>query len=96
LLLTRFAAIPGLRTPKPEGAFYLFPDVRDFMGRTTLDGTTIADDVALASYLLNDGVAVVPGSGFGMPGFLRLSYATSDEALNLAADRLSGALGRLS
>ncbi|HSV44649.1 MAG TPA: pyridoxal phosphate-dependent aminotransferase [Ramlibacter sp.] len=95
-LLARFAAIAGLHTPKPEGAFYLFPDVRHFLGRSAPDGTLIQDDVALASYLLAEGVAVVPGSGFGMQGFLRLSYATSDEALDLAAGRIAAALGQLS
>lgn len=96
LLLERFAAIPRLHTPRPQGAFYVFPDVRAYLGRTTLDGRMIDGDVALAQYLLTDGVAVVPGSGFGMPGFLRLSYATSDDKLNLAADRLAAALDRLS
>ncbi|SDE73364.1 aspartate aminotransferase [Variovorax sp. CF079] len=96
LLLARFGTIPGLRTPKPEGAFYLFPDCRHFMGQSTPDGTLLADDVALSSYLLDEGVSVVPGSGFGMPGFLRLSYATSDEMLRLAAERIACALGKLS
>lgn len=95
LLLERFAAVEGLLTPKPEGAFYLFPDVRAFLGLKRPDGAIVADDVALASYLLEEGVAVVPGSGFGMPGFMRLSYATSEDKLQLAADRLAAALGRL-
>ncbi|WP_199030704.1 pyridoxal phosphate-dependent aminotransferase [Ralstonia sp. ASV6] len=94
-LLQRFAAIDGLRTPRPEGAFYLFPDVRAFIGRRTPNGSAVDDDVALAAYLLEQGVAVVPGSGFGMPGFLRLSYATSDAQLALAADRIATALGTL-
>ena len=95
LLLARFSAIDGLHTPKPEGAFYLFPDVRAFLGRRTPDGTEIEDDVAFASYLLEEGVSVVPGSGFGMPGFMRLSYATSDSQLHLAADRLEAAVEKL-
>jgi aspartate aminotransferase len=96
LLLQRFEAIPHLYTPRPLGAFYLFPDMRAFIGRTAPDGRLIADDIALASYLLDEGVAVVPGSGFGMPGFIRLSYATSDDNLHLAADRLARALEALS
>ncbi|SDY50780.1 aspartate aminotransferase [Saccharopolyspora shandongensis] len=96
LLLRRFDAIPQLHTPRPGGAFYLFPDVRAFLGRTSPNGRVIGDDMALASYLLDEGVAVVPGSGFGMPGFIRLSYATSDDRLHLAADRLATALQRLS
>lgn len=95
LLLERFSAIDGMHTPKPEGAFYLFPDIRAFLGRRTPDGTEIADDVAFASYLLEEGLSVVPGSGFGMPGFMRLSYATSDSQLHLAADRLKAAVEKL-
>ena len=94
-LLSEFSTIAGLKTPKPEGAFYLFPDVRSFMGRRTADGMVIADDVALASYLLENGVALVPGSGFGMPGFVRLSYATSDSHLAIASERMKSALERL-
>lgn len=95
-LLESFSKIDGLYTPKPEGAFYLFPDVRQYIGRRKPSGEVIADDVALASYLLSTGVAVVPGSGFGMPGFLRLSYATSDENLHIAAQRMTYALNNLS
>lgn len=76
-LLSRLGGIAGLRTPRPQGAFYLFPDAQAFIGRRTPEGCAIDDDQALAAYLLDSGVAVVPGSGFGMPGCLRLSYATS-------------------
>ena len=55
----------------------------------------LVDDMAFASYLLEEGVSVVPGSGFGMPGFMRLSYATSDAQLHLAADRLNAAVEKL-
>lgn len=94
-LLGTFARIDGLHTPKPEGAFYLFPDARAYVGRATPAGQRLADDVALAAYLLDNGVAVVPGSGFGMPGFLRLSYATSDDNLRIAAERMAHALNNL-
>ena len=94
-LLGAFARIDGLQTPKPEGAFYLFPDARAYLGRATPAGQRLADDVALAAYLLDNGVAVVPGSGFGMPGFLRLSYATSDDNLRIAAERMAHALNNL-
>ncbi|BCN09447.1 aminotransferase [Ralstonia solanacearum] len=94
-LLSRLGGIAGLRTPRPQGAFYLFPDAQAFIGRRTPEGRAIDDDQALAAYLLDSGVAVVPGSGFGMPGCLRLSYATSEARLELAATRLAGALRRL-
>lgn len=96
LLLGRFGAIPNLVTTRPGGAFYLFPDVRAFMGRRAPDGRLIDDDIAFVSYLLEEGLAVVPGSGFGMPGCIRISYATSEDKLHLAADRLIAALERLS
>ncbi|SOE06202.1 L-aspartate aminotransferase apoenzyme [Variovorax sp. YR752] len=95
LLLQRFGAIEGLHTPKPEGAFYLFPDIRAFIGRRTPSGALISDDMAFADHLLAQGVSVVPGSGFGMPGFMRLSYATSDNQLHLAADRIAAAVEQL-
>ena len=95
MLLEAFAQIPGLQTPRPRGAFYLFPDVRAFIGKTTRDGLVMVDDIALSTYLLDQGVALVPGSGFGMPGFLRLSYATSDERLRAASARLKTALAAL-
>lgn len=94
-LLGEFSSIQGMTTPKPEGAFYLFPDMRAFIGRRSHDGKVIADDMALASYLLENGVALVPGSGFGMPGFVRLSYATSDDNLKIASERMKSALARL-
>lgn len=96
LLLARFSEIEGLRTPTPEGAFYVFPDIRTFIGKRKADGEVIANDVDFATYLLGAGVAVVPGSGFGMPGFMRLSYATSDEKLEQAACRIKAAVERLS
>lgn len=96
LLLQRFASISGMRTPKPEGAFYLFPDIRELIGRRRATGQVIENDMEFASYLLDEGVSVVPGSGFGMPGFMRLSYATSDEQLHLAADRIKTAVEKLS
>jgi aspartate aminotransferase len=96
LLLGRVEAVPNLVTPRPGGAFYLFPDVRAFMGRRAPDGQLITDDIAFVSYLLEEGLAVVPGSGFGMPGCIRVSYATSEDKLHLAADRLIAALERLS
>jgi aspartate aminotransferase len=96
LLLNRFSEISGMHTPRPQGAFYLFPDMRALIGRKEPDGSVITDDVSLAAHLLEKGVAVVPGSGFGMPGFIRLSYATSDENLHLAADRIQAVAASLS
>ena len=91
LLQPRLDAIPGLRCPSPQGAFYLFPSVAGLLGRRTPDGTVLDDDIAVANHLLDRGVSVVPGTAFGMPGHLRLSYATSEAALVEAASRIRAA-----
>lgn len=73
---------PALDVPVPDGAFYLFPRLR---GR--------ADDVAIADRLLEAGVATVPGSAFGAPGHLRLSFATDIGTLREGCRRIVAALG---
>lgn len=87
--------IEGVRCQEPEGAFYAFPDVAAFMGKKTAEGAVIEDDVALASYLVEQGVAVVPGSGFGCPGFARLSYASSMQDIENGLARMKTALEAL-
>ncbi|AKT41702.1 aspartate aminotransferase [Chondromyces crocatus] len=72
-------AISGVRCRRPEGAFYAFADFRGVIGRS-FQGRTLGDDIDLANFLLEQGhVATVPGTPFGAPGYLRLSYAC-DEA----------------
>ncbi|MBV8971676.1 MAG: pyridoxal phosphate-dependent aminotransferase [Sphingomonadaceae bacterium] len=89
-------AIPGLRCPVPEGAFYVYPDCAGLIGKRTPDGTVLADDDAVATYLLDaEGVAVVPGSGFGGSPAFRISYATSDALLAEAMTRIARAVERL-
>ena len=76
--------IPGFSCIKPQGAFYLFPNVKE---AATMTGFQNVDDFATA--LLNEAhVAVVPGSGFGAPDYIRLSYATSQELLEEALFRI--------
>lgn len=87
--------IDGVSCAMPEGAFYAFPDVSSFLGKSTAEGQEIEDDVQLASYLVEQGVALVPGSGFGCPGFARLSYASSMEDIEKGLALLSTALGAL-
>jgi len=88
--------IPGMKCHVPEGSFYLFPSVEKFIGAATPNGKTLADDTAVTMYLLDAaGVAVVMGSAFGMPGFIRISYATSLEKLQDACARMAKALGEL-
>jgi len=89
-------AMPGVRCFDPQGAFYVFPDVSAYVGRRTRSGAAIDDDVALCDYLLDVGrVAVVPGSGFGAPGFVRISYATSMDNIVRGMERMAEALAKL-
>jgi aspartate aminotransferase len=79
----------GIRCPRPEGAFYVYPDISGCIGRTTPAGTVITDDEVFASALLEEtGVAVVFGSAFGVSPNFRVSYATSDAALEEACSRI--------
>jgi len=89
-------SIPGLKVNKPQGAFYLFPDVSAFIGKKFGD-KLIATSGDLALYLLTEAhVATVDGAAFCAPGYIRLSYATSDDNLREALGRISAALARLS
>ena len=90
-------AIPGVKCREPKGAFYAFPDVSAYVGKKTPEGAILDDDVQLCDWLVEVGkVAVVPGSGFGAPGFVRLSYACSMKNIETGLDRLGKALATLS
>lgn len=95
-LVVRLARqIPGLVINEPEGAFYLFPEVSSFFGKSA-HGYSIKDSASLALYLLEVAhVATVDGAAFCAPGYIRLSYATSDENLTKAFERISKALADL-
>lgn len=87
--------IPGIKINVPDGAFYLFPEVSSFFGKRCGD-TVINDANDLAMFLLLEGhVATVSGDAFCCPGYLRLSYATSDENLIEAARRIKETLAKL-
>jgi aspartate aminotransferase len=87
--------ISGLKVNKPTGAFYLFPDVSSFFGKS-YNGNTIDDAQALSMYLLDVAhVATVSGAAFGAPECIRFSYATSDEKLVEAMNRIKLALLKL-
>lgn len=89
-------AIPGVKCREPKGAFYAFPDVSAYVGKKSPEGSILDDDVQLCDWLVEVGkVAVVPGSGFGAPGFVRLSYACSMENIREGVGRLAKALGSL-
>ena len=79
----------GIKCPKPEGAFYVYPDISGCIGLTTPAGTKITDDEVFATALLEEtGVAVVFGAAFGLSPNFRVSYATSNEVLTEACSRI--------
>lgn len=87
--------IPGWKVNNPQGAFYLFPEVSSYFGKRYGD-TVINNDSDLAMYLLEEGhVATVAGSAFCTPGYIRLSYATSDDNIREAMRRIEAALAKL-
>lgn len=87
--------IPGLKINKPMGAFYLFPDVSHFFGKTA-EGETIETSDDLCMYLLRDAqVATTAGDAFGCPKNIRISYANSEEQLREAVKRLKASLAKL-
>lgn len=83
----RLKKLPGVSAIESDGTFYTFPDFSEAMQKLGFE-----KDTQLAEMLLEKGVALVPGSAFGMEGCMRLSYATSDEALEKALDRMEAAL----
>ncbi len=96
LVVTKLQEIEGVQANLPAGAFYVFPDVSRFFGRA--HGSFKVDKAMdLAMYLLEEAhVSVVPGCAFGEPACIRLSYATSDEKLQLAMERIREAMSSLS
>jgi aspartate aminotransferase len=96
MMLGLLNEIPGIKTNIPDGAFYIFADVKDYYGKS--DGkTTIYSGSDLCDYLLdNVFVALVPGIAFGDPDCIRISYATSEDKLREAVRRIKDALSKLS
>ncbi len=95
LLVKLLSRIPGLEVNVPDGAFYLLPGCSYYFGRS-YNGRLVATSTDLAMYLLEEGhVATVSGDAFGAPGFLRLSYATSEANIAEAARRMEAALALL-
>jgi len=90
LVLERLRAIDGIECPTPEGAFYVYPSIKGLIGKTTAGGTKLDTDEDFATALLEEtGVAVVFGAAFGLSPAFRVSYATSDEALQEACKRIA-------
>ncbi len=88
--------VEGVTCPKPEGAFYVYASCAGCIGMETPDGKIIENDTDFVSYLLESvGVACVQGEAFGLSPYFRISYATSDKALEDACARIQKACGAL-
>ncbi len=95
LVVELASKIPGFKVNEPQGAFYLFPEVSALMGKRCGD-RVINTSADLAMYLLEEGhVATVDGGAFCAPGYIRFSYATSDDNLREAMRRIAEAVARL-
>lgn len=94
-LFDEFSKIEGLICYNPKGAFYIFPNIKNFIGRT-YNNFEIKNSVDFSTFLLHEGkVATVPGIGFGAEGYIRISYSTSLKNLDEAVKRIKLALKKL-
>lgn len=92
LVVSMLNQAQGLSCPRPEGAFYVYPDCSGLIGKTTPGGKRLATDEDVAAYFLEtEGVAVVHGAAFGLSPAFRISYATSTQALEEACRRIQRA-----
>ncbi|MBB2750463.1 UNVERIFIED_ORG: aspartate aminotransferase [Rhizobium aethiopicum] len=89
-VLERLAGIPGIRCHRPEGAFYLFPNMSGLLGKVSKSGRVIRSDIDFVAALLDEHhVTTVQGSAYGMSDFFRISYATSMEVLSDGCTRIA-------
>lgn len=91
LVVSMLNQAEGVRCPTPEGAFYVYPSIEGLIGKTTQGGVVIDSDETFATELLNEaGVAVVHGAAFGLSPYFRVSYATGEDTLRQACERITG------
>ena len=89
LVLEALNRAPGMTCHKPEGAFYVYPNIAGCLGKTTQAGKTIGTDEDFALALLEEAhVALVHGAAFGMSPYLRISYATGEADLREGCERI--------
>ena len=89
-------AIPGMSCPAPAGAFYVFPDIRGLFGRRTPAGKVVGNDLDFVHYLLDAaGVAVLDGTAYGNPGYMRMSFATDLDTIRSGCEKLAWACSQL-
>ncbi|MCW5748174.1 MAG: pyridoxal phosphate-dependent aminotransferase [Alphaproteobacteria bacterium] len=96
LIVSMLNQAKGLKCPRPQGAFYVYPSCAGVIGKKTPDGKTIANDTDFVGYLLeSEGLSVVQGSAFGMGPNFRISYATATDLLEEAGRRIQRACAAL-
>ena len=96
LVVKKLNGINGISCPIPDGAFYVYPDIKQLIGKKTQSGTVIFNDEKFALSLLEEeNVAVVFGAAFGLSPNFRISFATSTHELQIACDRISSFCARL-
>jgi len=89
-------AVPGIKPFVPDGAFYLFCDIREWIGKTKPKGGELSSCFDAAEYLLDEAmIAAVPGDAFGAEGCIRFSFACSEENIRRGVPRLTEAAGKL-
>ena len=96
LVVSMLNQASGINCPRPEGAFYVYPSFPALIGKTTPKGQVIDTDEAFVTYLLDEArVAAVQGAAFGLSPAMRISYATSEEKLRTACERIQAACANL-
>lgn len=95
LFVNGINSINGLTAKNPDGAFYVFFSVKNLFEKSTPKGQFLSNCTEVASYFLENGVAVVPGSAFGYTGYARASYTTTEENLHKAIERIKKAVESL-
>ena len=94
-LVPLIAAIPGLACDSPHGAFYLYVSCAGWIGRRTPQGKVLETDADATSYLLENGVALPNGAGYGLSPYFRISFATGLPVLEEASRRIDAAARKL-
>jgi len=95
-MLQLLAPVPGIRCPRPDGAFYVFASVHGLIGARAASGKTLATDLDVNLFFLDEAsVATIDGRSYGMPSYLRLSFATSMEQIEAGCLALAKAISTL-
>lgn len=94
-LVPRLNAIPGLSCVPPDGAFYAYVSCAGWLGKRTPQGKVLESDADVTAYLLESGVALPNGAGYGLSPYFRVSFAAAQDYLDRACDRIEAAAGKL-